>query len=272
MNCKLTLGEKLKDLRNAAGMSLVELEEATGISKSALGSYESDDTKKEITVTAIVTLASYYGVATDYLLGITENKEAHPFPVDELGIDDATVDLLKSGDLNVRLICEMIKHPEFSNLLSDLEIYVDNLAATQIRNMNKYIEAARIKIKEKGGVSDSDHFLKTLEAATIKEDDYFGNLLGNDLTLIAKDIKDAHAKDSNTGSDKTEVDEVLDAFEEVQRADNATQAKMIMYSKMFKINFNKMDPYEFKTFTDIIQRYSDAFKTAKGNGRGKKKK
>lgn len=50
MNCKLTLGEKLKDLRTAAGLSLVELEEATGISKSALGSYESDDTKKEITI------------------------------------------------------------------------------------------------------------------------------------------------------------------------------------------------------------------------------
>ncbi|MDO4974985.1 MAG: helix-turn-helix transcriptional regulator, partial [Alphaproteobacteria bacterium] len=50
MNCKLTLGEKLKDLRTAAGLSLVELEEATGISKSALSSYESDDTKKEITI------------------------------------------------------------------------------------------------------------------------------------------------------------------------------------------------------------------------------
>ena len=48
MNCKLTLGEKLKDLRTAAGLSLVELEEATGISKSALGSYESDDIMKVI--------------------------------------------------------------------------------------------------------------------------------------------------------------------------------------------------------------------------------
>lgn len=47
---------------------------------------------------------------------------------------------------------------------------------------------------------------------------------------------------------------------------------MIMYSKMFKINFSKMDPYEFKTFTDILQRYSDAFKMPKGNGRGKKNK
>ena len=60
-------------------------------------------------------------------------------------------------------------------------------------------------------------------------------------------------------------------FEQVQKADNATQAQMIMYSKMFKINFSKMDPYEFKTLTDILQRYSDAFKMPKGNGRSKKK-
>ena len=95
MNCKLTLGEKLKDLRTAAGLSLIELEEATGISKSALGSYESDDTKKEITIVPLTTLAKYYGVTTDYLLGMTDNKEHHLFPVDELGLDDATVEILK---------------------------------------------------------------------------------------------------------------------------------------------------------------------------------
>ena len=49
-------------------------------------------------------------------------------------------------------------------------------------------------------------------------------------------------------------------------------AQMVMYSKLFKINFTKMDPYEFKTFTDILQRYSDLCKPVKGNGRGKKKK
>ena len=136
----------------------------------------------------------------------------------------------------MRLICELIKHPEFPNMLSDLEIYVDNLAATQIRNMNKYIEVSRMKLKEKN-ISDNDHFMKTLASATIKEEEYFGNLLGKDIALIAKDIKEAHAGDSNTGSDTTEIDEVLEAFEEVQKADNATQAQMVMYSKMLKINF-----------------------------------
>ena len=33
-------------------------------------------------------------------------------------LSNETVDLLKSGKLNVRLICEMIKHPDFINLIS----------------------------------------------------------------------------------------------------------------------------------------------------------
>lgn len=37
------------------------------------------------------------------------------------------------------------------------------------------------------------------------------------------------------------------------------------------MNFTKMDPYEFKTFMDIVERYSTAFKSAKGNGRGKRR-
>ena len=65
MNCKLTLQEKLKDLRTEQGLSLIELSEKTGISKSALGSYESDDTKNAITMNAIVTLAEFYGVTVN---------------------------------------------------------------------------------------------------------------------------------------------------------------------------------------------------------------
>ena len=61
--------------------------------------------------------------------------------------------------------------------------------------------------------------MKTLEAATIKEDDYFANLLGSDIAGIAKDIKEAHKKDSNTGNDTTEVDEIEEAFEQIQKTD-----------------------------------------------------
>ena len=117
MKCKLSIQEKLKDLRIEKGLSLQELSEQTGISRASLGNYETDD-YKEISHKAIITLADFYGVTSDYLLGLTENREQHPFPVDELGLDDETINLLKSGKLNVRLICEMIKHPDYINFIS----------------------------------------------------------------------------------------------------------------------------------------------------------
>jgi hypothetical protein len=152
-----------------------------------------------------------------------------------------------------------------------MEIYVDNLAGMQFRNINRMIEQARIRLQN-NGIPDSDHYMKTLETASISEDNYFNNLLGNDIVKIAKDIRTAHGKDSETGDQITPVDDMLGTLEELKKADNSTQAQMVMYSKLFKINFTKMDPYEFKTFTDILQRYSNLYAPVKGNGRGKKKK
>ena len=47
MNGATTIQERLKDLRLNKGLKLEELAEQTGISKSALGSYEKDDYKED---------------------------------------------------------------------------------------------------------------------------------------------------------------------------------------------------------------------------------
>ena len=47
MKCKITLQERLKDLRVAHNLNLEELAKLTGISKSALGNYENDDYKRK---------------------------------------------------------------------------------------------------------------------------------------------------------------------------------------------------------------------------------
>ena len=74
MEAKLTIQERLKDLRVVdRGLSLEQLAEQTGLSKSALGKYESEDFK-DISPFAIVTLAKFYGVSTDYLLETEDRK------------------------------------------------------------------------------------------------------------------------------------------------------------------------------------------------------
>ena len=74
MYTKLSIPERLKDLRVVdKHLTLEQLAEQTGLSKSALGKYESDD-YKDISPFAIATLAKFYGVSTDYLMGVSEKK------------------------------------------------------------------------------------------------------------------------------------------------------------------------------------------------------
>ena len=72
----LIITERLKDLRKKRGLTLETLSEATKISRSALGTYETGEFK-DISPFSVVTLAKFYGVTTDYLMGVSNlEKEA----------------------------------------------------------------------------------------------------------------------------------------------------------------------------------------------------
>ncbi len=71
MHTSLTIQEKLKDLRVERKLTLEELAEKTGISKSALGNYETNDCK-EISHSSITILAKFYGVTLKMLFLVDE--------------------------------------------------------------------------------------------------------------------------------------------------------------------------------------------------------
>lgn len=108
----ITVQERLKDLRTERHLKLEELAAATGISKSALGSYENED-YKEISHKNLMTLAEFYGVSTDYLLCLTENRNHPNTELTELHLSDEMMNLLKSGRINNRLLCEIATHEDF---------------------------------------------------------------------------------------------------------------------------------------------------------------
>lgn len=97
MQPKLTVQERLKDLRVVDfDLTLEELAERTGLSRSALGKYESDENAKDISPFAILTLAKFYGVSTDYLLGLTENKNHPNTELNALHLSDDAITVLTS--------------------------------------------------------------------------------------------------------------------------------------------------------------------------------
>lgn len=96
MKTRISVQERLKDLRVEKGLKLEELAEQVGLSKSALGSYENDE-DKEINHGSLLKLADFYQVTVDYLLGLSDNRAHENTPLAELHLTDEAVAILKAG-------------------------------------------------------------------------------------------------------------------------------------------------------------------------------
>ena len=151
----------LKDLRVVdKHLTLEQLAEQTGLSKSALGKYESDD-YKDISPFAIATLAEFYGVSTDYLMGLSENKNHPNTELQSLHLSDDMVELLSSGKINNRLLCELATHPNFWRLMIDMEICIDQIANMRVEQMNLLLEATRRTVLSKYAPGEDDPLYAT---------------------------------------------------------------------------------------------------------------
>lgn len=139
MNEKLTIQERLKDLRvNDRRLTLEQLAQATGLARSTLGNYEAND-YKDISPFNIAILARFYGVPIDYLLGLAEQKNHPDVEVLDLHLSDEMLNILRSGKINNRLLCEIVTHSKFRRLLVDIEVYVDRIASMEIENQARNI-------------------------------------------------------------------------------------------------------------------------------------
>ena len=67
--------EILKFLRDLKGLSQRDLSKATGLSQAAIVHWENND--RVPSATAVVKLAKFFGVSTDYLLGMTAILKFH---------------------------------------------------------------------------------------------------------------------------------------------------------------------------------------------------
>lgn len=75
------LGERLKELRKLKGVTQEDLARILNLERSSIGKYEG---KSAVIPSADVlnSMAKYFDVSIDYLLGRTEQKKAYP-PYDE---------------------------------------------------------------------------------------------------------------------------------------------------------------------------------------------
>ena len=253
MQPKLTIQERLKDLRVERGLTLEQLSAETSISKSALGKYEADDFK-DISPFSMVALAKFYGVSTDYLLGLTEQKNHPNTELDALHLGDDAIEVLRTGKFNHRLLSELICHKDFQRFMLDTEIYVDRIADMRINDMNAVLEAVRQMALMKNGGDANDLYLRTLEVAQIREDEYFGSLIVDDLKVILRDIREQHRPDTMTADESALVATVQGQLQDAMNFEGSSEEKKARsFLVTLGIDYDKLSKEQFVTLIEILK-------------------
>ena len=279
MQPKLTIQERLKDLRVERGLTLEQLSAETGISKSALGKYEADDFK-DISPFSMVELAKFYGVSTDYLLGLTEQKNHPNTELDALHLGDDAIEVLRTGKFNHRLLSELICHKDFQRFMLDAEIYVDRIADMRVNDMNAVLEAVRQMTLMKNGGEENDLHLRTLEVAQIREDEYFGSLIAGDLKDILRDIRSEHRPDTMTADETSLVATVQGQLQDAMNFEGSVEekkAKALLAT--LGIDYDAITMEQFVNLIEVLKLskhlktpISQRGKTTMTHGKGKRKR
>ena len=252
MYAKLTIPERLKDLRVVdKHLTLEQLAEQTGLSRSALGKYESDD-YKDSSPFAIATLAEFYGVSTDYLMGLSENKNHSNTELQSLHLSDDMVELLSSGKINNRLLCELATHPNFQRLMTDIEIFIDRIADMRVEQMNLILEATRQAVISRHAPGENDLYMRTLELGQIQESDFFSHVLHDDLDSIVRDIREAHLKDKTTADPQPTLEDVKEQFEQSVQQGSDVEMLIHEFCDKLQIPFEKISSEDFSAFLRIL--------------------
>ena len=279
MQPKLTIQERLKDLRVERGLTLEQLSAETGISRSALGKYEADDFK-DISPFSMVELAKFYSVSTDYLLGLTEQKNHPNTELDALHLGDDAIEVLRTGKFNHRLLSELICHKDFQRFMLDAEIYVDRIADMRVNDMNAVLEAVRQMALMKNGGEENDLHLRTLEVAQIREDEYFGSLIAADLKGILRDIREQHRPDTMTADETSLVATVQGQLQDAMNFEGSVEekkAKALLAT--LGIDYDAITMEQFVNLIEVLKLskhlktpISQRGKTTMTHGKGKRKR
>ena len=192
MEIKLTMGEKLKDLRIEKRLTTKQVSQMTGISEAVYNGLE-NDSERDTGYSRIIALAKFYDVPTDYLLGFTESRITKNIELKQLHLSDKAIEILMSGKQNNHLISDLIEHKEFSNLINSIDVYVRQLAAPHIGTVNNMLTIAQRGIENyysdnKPKPDDFDSAMNYLNETVVNEDDFLRFRISERFNQILRDV------------------------------------------------------------------------------------
>ena len=193
---KLTMGEKIKDMRVERYMTTKQLAQSTGISEPVLNGLE-NDLGRDVGYSRIVDLARFFNVPTDYLLGFTESRITKNIELKELGLSDKAIEVLLAKRQDNELVSQLIEHGEFSNMINAIDIYVKQLAAKSINTINNLTAVIQRGVEnyaEDAGMPEGyGEAMDYINETKVDEDEFLRYRITERFNQILRDVYNANA-------------------------------------------------------------------------------
>jgi predicted transcriptional regulators len=162
---------------------------------------------------------------------------------------------LRTGKFNHRLLSELICHKDFQRFMLDAEIYVDRIADMRVNDMNAVLEAVRQMALMKNGGEENDLHLRTLEVAQIREDEYFGSLIADDLKGILRDIRSEHRPDTMTADESSFVTTVRGQLQDAMNFEGSSEERKIRaYLATIGLDYDALSKEEFVSIISGLKK------------------
>ena len=141
-----------------------------------------------------------------------------------------------------------------AEIMLDAEIYVDRIADMRVNDMNAVLEAVRQMALMKNGGEENDLHLRTLEVAQIREDEYFGSLIADDLKGILRDIRNEHRPDTMTADESTFVGDMQNQLQDAMNFEGSSEEKKARsFLATLGIDYDKLSKEQFVTLIEILK-------------------
>ena len=153
---------------------------------------------------------------------------------------------------------------------SYLEIYIDGFNDTGIQIANAFLDVMRCKLTELGADS-TDTFATVFDNSHIESEQYYMNILSDDLKPIVSDLRNAHMKDSNTASNidyQSMVKNIIDDFtsqipttadDDAESSNDAyINGLLLLFCKNLEMKVSQLSMEEKRILKEIFSRSKPA--------------
>ena len=140
-NQQTTHGERIEEIRKDRKLSQRELAAQAGISYDALRRVENGETNT-INSDMLIRLAEYFGVSTDYLLGLSDIRERRNYAVSDLGLSEGAVKRLVSRKIDPDSLSLFLENDRFAALTQLAKTYLLQRTLNGMLGMNAIMDYA----------------------------------------------------------------------------------------------------------------------------------